>query len=97
MSRSCSFIANKKVLVGNNVSHSNRKTKRVYRPNLVQASLQSEILNQKFNFRIACRTMRTIDKKGGLDLFLLNTSDKYLTAEAIALKRKLKKKRSVQN
>lgn len=92
MSRTCSLIEKKKVLVGHNVSHSNRKTKRVFRPNLIQTSLHSEILNQSFNLRIARNTMRTIDKKGGLDSFLLNTFDKYLTTEALSIKKKLKKK-----
>ncbi|MFA5113951.1 MAG: 50S ribosomal protein L28 [Candidatus Margulisiibacteriota bacterium] len=33
MSRRC-FICDKKAVVGNSVSHSNRKTKRLFKPNL---------------------------------------------------------------
>jgi len=38
MARRCE-LTGKGVLVGNNVSHANNKTKRVYRPNLQHVSL----------------------------------------------------------
>ena len=43
MARRCE-LTGKGVLVGNNVSHANNKTKRVYRPNLQVVSLASELL-----------------------------------------------------
>lgn len=51
----------------------------------------SEILNKKFSFRIATRTLRTIDYKGDLDAFLLNTRTIKLSEEAQKIKKRLKK------
>ncbi len=51
----------------------------------------SEILNEKFSFRIATRTLRTIDYKGDLDAFLLNTRTIKLSEEAQKIKKRLKK------
>lgn len=51
----------------------------------------SNILNKKFKFRVASRTLRTIDYKGDLDAFLLNTRTVKLSEKAQKIKRKLKK------
>jgi large subunit ribosomal protein L28 len=90
VSRVCE-LTNKKKAFGNKVSHSNRKTKRAFLLNLHKVTLMSEILNRKFSFRIATRTLRTIDYKGDLDAFLLNTRTIKLSEEAQKIKRKLKK------
>ena len=94
MSRICS-LTQKKVLVGNNVSHSNRKTKRVFRPNLCTASLYSDSLAQCFKLTISARALKTIDFKGGLDNYLLEASDSVLSREAKSIKSKIQKKLSV--
>ena len=90
MARKCA-LTDKGVLAGNNVSHSNRKTRCRFLPNLKMVTLLSEVLGA-ISLRIAANTLRTIDKKGGIDKFLLNTANKNLTEEAIKLKNKLKKK-----
>ncbi|WP_333022917.1 50S ribosomal protein L28 [Wolbachia endosymbiont of Pentidionis agamae] len=90
MSRICG-LTNRKKSFGNKVSHSNRKTKRTFCLNLHKVTLMSDLLNKKFKFRIASRTLRTIDYKGGLDSFLLNTKTNKLSEEAQKVKRKLKK------
>ena len=41
------------VMFGNNVSHSERKTRCKYMPNLKKMALYSEVLGQKFRFRIS--------------------------------------------
>lgn len=51
----------------------------------------SNILNKKFKFRVASRTLRTIDYKCDLDAFLLNTRTVKLSEKAQKIKRKLKK------
>ena len=43
MSRKCD-LTGKKALVGHKVSHSNRKTKRRFLPNLVNVTMQSDAL-----------------------------------------------------
>ncbi|MDD9331188.1 MAG: 50S ribosomal protein L28 [Wolbachia sp.] len=90
MSRVCN-LTNRKKSFGNKVSHSNCKTKRTFCLNLHKVTLMSDILNKKFRFRIATRTLRTIDYKGGLDAFLLNTRSVKLSEEAKKIKRRLKK------
>ncbi|PIR38473.1 MAG: 50S ribosomal protein L28 [Alphaproteobacteria bacterium CG11_big_fil_rev_8_21_14_0_20_39_49] len=76
---------------GNNVSHSNRKTRRRFIPNLHRVSLSSRFLNQIFRLRITAATLRSIDHNGGLDGFLLNTNSSKLTETALKIKRKIKK------
>lgn len=90
MSRVCD-LTNRKKSFGNKVSHSNRKTRRTFLLNLHKVTLTSEILGKKFRFRVATRTLRTIDYKGDLDAFLLNTRTAKLSEEAQKLKRRLKK------
>lgn len=90
MSRRCE-LTGKGVLTGNKVSHSNRKSRRTFRPNLQNITLSSDILGQKFSLRVAANTIRTVDINGGLDAFLLSHADKDLTVKSISLKNKIKK------
>jgi len=91
MSRVCA-LTGKKVQFGHNVSHSNRKTNRRFQPNLQKVSLASDVLGQPIPLRVSTRALRTVQKKGGLDLFLLKTADKDLTEEALRLKRRIRKR-----
>lgn len=76
---------------GNLVSHSNRKTRRRFEPNLHIVSLHSEALNQSVSLRITAATLRSVDHNGGLDNFLITTADSKLTLKARNLKKKIKK------
>jgi len=89
MSRRCS-ISGKGVLTGNNVSHAHNKTRRRFLPNLQAVSLYSEVLEKPVKLRVATSTLRTIEKRGGLDAFLLSAPDRDLADEAIKLKRQIK-------
>ena len=90
MSRACE-ITGKKHQTGHNVSHSNIKTKRRFMVNLNKVTLFSESLKRKFRFRIASSTLRTIDKHGGIDQYLNNTSSRLLTDKALKLKKQIEK------
>ena len=79
-------------MVGNNVSHSNTKTKRRFLPNLAPVSLQSEALGQSYKLRITNAALRTLDFRGGLDPFLVKARDEQLSAKALKIKRQLKAK-----
>jgi large subunit ribosomal protein L28 len=79
-------------MVGHNVSHANNKTKRVYRPNLQTISLASDALGQHVTLRISMAALRTIDRNGGIDAFLLKARDANLSARALRLKRQIAKK-----
>jgi len=91
MSKVCQ-ISGVGVASGNNVSHSHRKTKKKFNPNLQSVTLKSDVLDQNFKMRIAVKTLRSIDAKGGLDDYLLAASSRKLTVEAGKIKSKVKKK-----
>jgi large subunit ribosomal protein L28 len=76
---------------GHNVSHSNRRTKRVFAPNLQKASLFSSTLKQKVGMQITTRALRTVQRHGGIDAYLLSTADARLAPEGLRLKRRIKK------
>jgi large subunit ribosomal protein L28 len=88
MSRRCR-ITGKGVLTGNNVSHANNRSRRRFLPNLRMASLVSDALNQVVRLRLSANGIRTVEKSGGLDAFLLKTSDAKLPPEALTLKRRI--------
>jgi large subunit ribosomal protein L28 len=88
MSRRCQ-ITGKGVLAGNNVSHANNRTRRRFLPNLQESSLLSDILGTAVRMRLSTRAIRTIEHNGGIDAFLLGTSDARLSVDAKALKRRL--------
>ena len=91
MSRRCE-LTGKGLLVGNNVSHANNKTKRVFRPNLQVISLASDTLRQTYKLKISMSALRTVDRTGGLDAFLLKAKDAVLSPRALRLKRQIAKK-----
>lgn len=91
MSRRCD-LTGKAVLVGNKVSHSNRKTKRRFLPNLCNVSFLSDTLGQSVRLRVSANAIKTVDHRGGLDAFLLKASDTELSQKAVELKRLIVKK-----
>jgi large subunit ribosomal protein L28 len=91
MSRRCE-LTGKTLLVGHNVSHANNKTKRVFRPNLQVISLSSDSLGQVFKLKISMSALRSVDRLGGLDAFLLKAKDDGLSTRALKLKRQIAKK-----
>ena len=90
MARRCP-ISGTGVLSGHNVSHSNRKTKRRFLPNLQRVTLMSEALGAPVQLRLTPRALSAIDRQGGLDAFLLAKSSAKLGAEALRLKRRIQK------
>jgi large subunit ribosomal protein L28 len=87
MSRRCE-LTGKTVQAGNNVSHANNKTRRRFLPNLQEISLLSDVLGT-VRLRLSTRAIRTVEHNGGLDAYLMARSDRELTVEGLALKRRL--------
>lgn len=57
---------------GNNVSpDTETKSRRTWHPNVKRKSLFSKALNRRIRVRVSTRVLRTIDKVGGLDEYLL--------------------------
>ena len=87
MARRCP-VTGKGVQVGHNVSHSNRKTKRRFLPNLQRPSVLSDVLGS-VRLRLTAAAIRTIEHKGGIDTFLRLTPDRELSQEIRRLKRRV--------
>jgi len=90
MSRRCDLL-NVSPMSGNNVSHSNRKTKRRFLPNLNKLSFKSDALGVKLNFKVASSTLRTINKYGNIDNFLINYRFNKLSEAAKTFRNSVKK------
>ena len=63
MSRICQ-LSGKKPMVGNNVSHSNKKTKRRFNINLIKKKFYIPSKGEWVTLKITASTLKTIDKKG---------------------------------
>jgi large subunit ribosomal protein L28 len=74
------------------VSHSNRKTKRKFLPNLCNVTLQSETLQRSVRLRVTAHALRSVEHRGGLDAFLAKASADELSNTALAVKREIEKK-----
>jgi len=88
MSRRCS-ITNKGAQVGHSVSHANNKTKRRFLPNLQVISVLSDALKGPVRLRLSTNAIRTIEHNGGIDAYLLGTSNSKLPPDAVKLKRRI--------
>ena len=90
MSRICE-LTGKGRQVGNNVSHANNKTKRVFLPNLQNVTLLSEALDRRVKLRVSTAGLRSVEHNGGLDNWLMKTSADKLSVKAAKLKRDVAK------
>jgi len=63
MSRICQ-ITGKRMMVGNKVSHSNRKTKRRFYPNLQTKKFYIPEEDSWITLKVSTSAIRTIDKNG---------------------------------
>lgn len=90
MTRRCN-LTGKSVLVGHKVSHSNKKSKKRFLPNLQRLTLTSDILGCRVRLRISPNALRTVEAKGGLDFYLLQAKDELLSVDALDIKKRIKK------
>ena len=86
MVKKCS-ITNKKPMSGNNVSHAVNKTKRRFLPNLQNVSFFSEILNKKVRLKVSSKGIKTVEKKGGIDNYVITSKKSMLAPEVVKLKK----------
>ena len=91
MSRRCELTGVNRQ-IGHKVSHSNIKTKREFKPNLVDVTLTSDALGRSYRLRITAAALRSVDHRGGLDGYLLKASESELSDRAVKIRRDLKKK-----
>jgi large subunit ribosomal protein L28 len=93
MARRCE-LTGKGVMSGHLVSHANNKRKRVFRPNLQTVTLASDTLGESYALKVSMIALKTIDRQGGLDAFLLKAPDANLSTRALRLKRQIAKKQA---
>jgi large subunit ribosomal protein L28 len=92
MSRQCE-LTGVGVFTGNNVSHSNRKTRRRWLPNLKAKKYFVPELGQTLSLKLSTRAIRTIDKHGGLSRALFQVKEDGLSAQLAKAKRLILKQR----
>ena len=93
MSRICE-LTGKTRQTGNNVSHANNRTKRVFLPNLQKVNLLSDALGTRVRLRVSMHALRSVEHNGGLDNWLLKTSNARLSDRARKIKKAMVKKLS---
>jgi large subunit ribosomal protein L28 len=93
MSRICE-LTGKGRQVGHNVSHANNKTKRTFLPNLQNVTLISDALGRQVKLRVSTSGLRSVEHVGGLDNWLVKTSNDKLSLKARRLKREIAKKQA---
>ena len=88
MARRCE-LTGKGPMTGNNVSHAKNRTRRRFLPNLNEVTLQSEVLNRGIKLRISAAALRTVDHRGGLDMFMAKAKDAELSDAALKVKKEI--------
>ena len=91
MSRRCE-LTGKAVQSGNLVSHSNRKTRTRFMPNLCNVTLISDALGRSVRLRVAAAALRSVEHRGGLDAFLIKAREDELSQTCKVLRRDIIKK-----
>ena len=95
MTRRCE-LTGKGPLSGNIRSHAENKTRRVFRPNLVNVTLMSDVLGRSIKLRVSANGLKTVEHNGGLDTYLLKARDEQLSEPLQAMKREIRKVRAGQ-
>jgi large subunit ribosomal protein L28 len=93
MSRRCE-LTGKAAQTGHRVSHSNRKTKRRFLPNLLNVTMISDTLGRSIKLRVSANAIKTVDHRGGLDAYLIAAKDAELSPQMREIKREIRKKRA---
>ena len=91
MTKKCE-LTGKTVITGNTVSKAKNRTRRKFYPNINNASLFSESLGKAVRLRVSSNALRTIDKKGGFDSFLISAKNANLSSRALLVKKAINKK-----
>ena len=63
MSRICQ-VTGKRMMTGNNVSHANNRTRRIFNPNIHDRRFWVASENRWIKLRVSANGLRTIDKNG---------------------------------
>lgn len=95
MTRICT-VTGKKPVSGNNVSHAHNKTRRRWLPNLQICSFPSDILGKAVTLRLTARGIRTVEHKGGIDAYVMNSRKSRLSEEVLKIRKAMEKAQKKQ-
>ena len=87
----CCELTGKLPMSGNRRSHAENSTRRVFRPNLVNVTLISDVLGRKVKVRCSANGLKSVEHRGGLDAFLLKAHNEELSADLLKMKREIQK------
>jgi large subunit ribosomal protein L28 len=90
MTRKCE-LTGKLPMSGQLRSHAENKTKRVFRPNLCQVTLISDVLNRKVRLKVSAHALKSVEHRGGLDAYLTKAKAESLSPRCQKLKRDIAK------
>lgn len=93
MTRRCE-LTGKLPMSGQLRSHAENKTKRVFRPNLLNVTLISDQLKRNVRLRISAHALRSVEHRGGLDAYLAKASADELSNKCLKLKREIEKSKA---
>ena len=79
-------------VVKNLVSHSNIKTKSRAFSNIQKRNFYSLALKRSFRAFVSVKTLRDIDKSGGVDFYLMKQKSEKLSPRVLKIKKSLSKK-----
>ena len=85
-------LTGKAPVVKNLVSHSNIKTKSTAQPNVQKKRLFSKALNMMVRLQVSASSIRDMEHMGGFDTYLLNLNDSKLSARALDIKNRIRRK-----
>lgn len=78
----------KDIRTGNNLSFSMKHTKRTFKPNVFIKRVYSETLDEMVRFHLTTSALKSIDKMGGLDNYLLS-SPHVTSGEGLKVKKRI--------
>ena len=88
MSKKCE-LTGKSPLKGHKVSHANNKVKRKFFPNLKKVTFKSNTLKRNIRLNVSNAALRSVDYKGGIDLYLKSVKSFKLSPKAKKLKSRI--------
>ena len=91
MSRRC-MVTGKMQMSGNNVSHAQNKTRRKFNASVKDQGIYSEVLGKSVRIRVGPNGLRTIEHKGGHDVWLTSTAKTKLDPKLAKVKSQIEKK-----
>lgn len=82
---SVGLFGGRHIRTGNNVSHSHRRTRRTFMPNIHNKTYYSNILQKNITVECTTNAIRTIDKYGSLDNYIVNNKRRNFKQQTFAL------------